>query len=332
MKVSNSNTHYKSLLNNKRGGSNSSKKCIYDHISTEMKNECPGLKYFLEIKDKIMTNSMNIYTILGHGCDLENEVRIVPVNCEYYTSTACGLTTKNNPKLNEDFFNNTLDLNRLERYNFSRDEVRHLDGLLSDFHDIKYRNVMGLYKHSQGESYVNNKNVCFLRMGEYAGLRKMGDMIINNQKDKNFIDTNDWNIKQQPYTLEMYYLQHYAGSLFPTTLQVCKLLHQNFKQNILNNYNYSLITGHDKFKRLIVNNFSIDYASIMDYLPGKFINSSCRILCNGNRATRFSRIISDNKFVKLRRSQSNSDFLELFWDNNEEDLYETDPIRRAISL
>ena len=320
----------KSFRNNKGG---SSKNCLYNPETELMENECPGLKYFYEIKDNLKKDHNAVYMVFGHGCDLYEEVSVVPNRCKYYTSTSCGLASENNPKITQDFFNNTLDLERPEKYFAAASEEESLDGSLEEYNDVKYRRIIGLYEHNEGESYVNNKNSSFLSMGEFAGLRKMGDMIINNKQNKSFNGfMQNGKSKKQEYTLEIYYLQHFAGSIFPTTLQVCKLLHENFSENELNNFEYPLYNPkyHDKFINLIKNNFSIDFASIMEYLPGKFINSACRPICDGPTNTREiivldqpindeSRLKKKNEFIERIRRDSLSDSPELHWNTENEE-------------
>jgi len=109
------NNKYKSRsFRNNKGGS--SKKCVYNPQSKLMENECPGLKYLNDIKDNLKKDHNNVYMMFGHGCDLYEEVVRVPTDCKYYTSTSCGLVTENNPKITKDFFDNRLDLKRLDKY------------------------------------------------------------------------------------------------------------------------------------------------------------------------------------------------------------------------
>ena len=169
-------------------------------------------------------------------------------------------------------------------------------------------------------------------MSEFAGLRKMGDMIINNQKGKYFtLDQNglkNGKSKKQEYTLEIYYLQHFSGSIFPTTFQVCKLLHENFTENQLNNFEYPLYNEsfHHKFMNLIKDNFSIDISSIMKYLPGKFINSACRPICeepNTHQSLILDQPRNDetllskkHQFIEGIRRNSLSDYPHFNWTEN----------------
>jgi hypothetical protein len=315
--------HTKKSSPNKKGGSNSSQKCVFDKIDKIYQGECPGVKHFNEIKDKLIKDPNAVYTIFGHGCDLNNEViKIDKPNCKYYTTTTCGSIHNNNRLLTKPFFDNTLNFD----YGLDKYFYNHGDLSLENQDDISVHGVFGLYEHKYQDTYVNSRNQCFLSMGEYAGLRKMGDMKINNQINKEFIPPSDFKIKIQPYTLEMYYLQHFSGSIFPNTYQVCKLLHQNYTEDELNTFTYSkmnLHNLHDKFMQLIKDNFSIDFASIMDYLPGNFINMTCRPICKGPATAEV--IIpnpEEDEFIIKRRKDSLSDYPIFFWTDHEKEYQE----------
>ena len=246
--------------------------------------------------------------IFGHGCDLDGEVLDVPENCEYHTFTACGKGSDLNKTIYADFFNNTFNLFTPEKYDS-----------ISDFRPDEYDNSVGftgeqkMYKRNSGDSYVNNKNSTFLELGSYCGLRKMGDMISDNM----FISILPYptfvhfeypmcmDRQTRPYTLEFYYLHHFVGSLFPTTFQVCKLLHEHYSQQELSSFIYALKgPQHEQFKALIRNNFSIDYASIMDVFKGKHINFACRPICRGPPPLTKDEIVPRSYFVRLRRTTS----------------------------
>ena len=298
-------THKKT---SKKGGS--SKNCIYDNSTGKMEGQCPGLKYFNEIRDILgHQDSNSVYMIFGHGCDLEPEVDqvelTVPEDCQYFTTVACGISASHNPKIYKDFFNNTIDLSKPEKYDIVGDEAPdELD------QTVLLTGEQSLYRRVVGDSYVNNKNWTFLEMGSYCGLRKMGDVltnvIIGDRSVPQFLNVREmlpFQVIDRPYTLEMYYLQHYAGSLFPTTNQVCKLLHEKYTENELNNLKYALVSGHSKFKELIIKNFSIDYESIMEVCKGIHINFACRPICRGTDNT-VDEIIPRSNFVALRRQKS----------------------------
>jgi hypothetical protein len=269
-----------------------------------MEGVCPGLKYLNELSVPIEQDTNSVYMMFGHGCDLKQEVWDVPHGCEYYTVTACGISASPNPKLNKDFFNNTLDLTKPEIYTYYEDQS------ITDpeYPLIQYSGEQNLYKRKSGESYVNNMAYPFNGLGNYSGLRKMGSIISNNipidsyYTEPNFITRGlqiNYSKENRPYTLELYYLQHFTGSIFPTTSQVCKLLHENFTENELNSFNYSYFKDHTKFQDLIYNNFRIDYTSIMKVFKGRFINASCRPICKGPLTK--SEIIPVDSFTAERR-------------------------------
>jgi hypothetical protein len=303
----------------KKGGS--SQNCVFNIEKQIMEGKCPGLKYLNELSVPITQNSDSLYMMFGHGCDLEREVLRVPEGCEYYTVTACGMSVEANPKLNKDFFNNTLDLTKSEIYTYYAEPIAD-----SKYPLIQYSGEQKLYKRKSGESYVNNIAFPFNGLGNYSGLRKMGSIISNNipidsgYLEPNFITRNsEMNFSKdiyRPYTLELYYLQHYAGSIFPKTSQVCKLLHENYTENELNSFNYSLYNGHTKFEHLIDKNFRIDYASIMKVFKGRFINASCRPICRDPNLTK-SEVIPVDPFVALRRRISAD--LPLEWNEYEQE-------------
>ena len=297
----------------KKGGS--SQKCVFNNRTRIMEGQCPGLKYLNEIRDTLVNQDSNsVYIMFGHGCDLELEELIVPNDCQYYTTVACGKSASHNEKIYKDFFNNTMDLSKPEKYDTFGDEA------LDEFDEtVIATGEQKLYKRVAGDSYVNNKNWTFLEIGGFCGLRKMGDVITNIIFGKGFgpyfinKEMLPYIVIDRPYTLEMYYLQHYAGSIFPTTYQVCKLLHENYTEKELNTFKYSLNHGHTKFKDLIINNFSIDYESIMDVFKGIHINHACRPICRG--ANTVDEIIPRSDFVALRRTKSST--LPIKWSDEE---------------
>ena len=306
----------------KRGGS--SQNCVYDSVTEELQNVCPGLKYLNEIRDTVGAQDPNsAYLIFGHGCDLDGEVLNVPENCEYYTTVACGITAEGKlKKLEIDFFNNTLDLDNPDKYNFINDSST-ADQI---YPFISKTGEETLYRRVSGNTYVNNKNSLLINVGIYGGLRKMGDIISDNMfngavagaANKYFIKLDPifnthFATIDRPISLEMYYLQHFAGSVFPTTVQVLKLLHEKYNEKELNKYKYPLIHGnfHSKFLKLINDNFSIDYASIMDVFKGIHINCRCRPICRGPPPLTKEEIIAPpNSFIENRRRISSSPAVE----------------------
>lgn len=275
----------------------SSQKCVYNEKHDIMENVCPGLKYFNEIKDDIEKNPDAIYIIFGHGCDLDCELLIVPENCRYITRVACGIasfSSRDDINIGNDFLNNTLDIRRLNKYEWV---------INSNEHDVVYFEE---YKtHVSGQNYVNNKNSCFLDKdyghGGLSGLRRLGDPIISIPKLKNF----NFRPEADRFTLREYLLMCYKGSLFPTTQQINKLLDET---SIPNSHEKLAIYDWNgrslkEWEELITANFSIDYASIMGFLPGTFINKACRPICKGKDKTKQD-FIGTTPFIQLARKNS----------------------------
>jgi hypothetical protein len=319
----------------KKGGS--SQNCIYDSATKEMKNVCPGLRYLNEIRETVGVQDPNsVYLIFGHGCDLDGEVLPVPENCEYYTTVACGITAEGKlKKLEIDFFNNTLDLDNPDKYNFINDSSTADE----TYPFISKTGEETLYRRVSGDTYVNSKNSLLLSVGIYGGLRKMGDIISDNMfngevagsNNKYFIEldpnfSTHLAIIDRPMSLEIYYLQHFAGSVFPTTYQVCKLLHEKYSEKELNSYKYPLIGSyHSKFLKLINDTFSIDYASIMDVFKGIHINCRCRPICRGPSPFTREEIIAPNSFIENRRRVSSSPSIE--WNESAQQYDDIDDYR-----
>jgi len=93
---------------NKKGGSNSSQKCLYNETSQNLDGECPGVKHFNEIKDSIVIDPNAVYTIFGHGCDLEHELLDIPESTNYITACWISNCRTKTRDLWIDFLNNTL--------------------------------------------------------------------------------------------------------------------------------------------------------------------------------------------------------------------------------
>ena len=275
-------------------GGKSSQNCVYVYNEALQKMEnavCPGLKYFNEIIDVIDKNPNAIYMMFGHGCDLYEELLEVPVNCRYITKVACGLKSYNDPVNNilNDFLNNKFDICNFDKY-----EMLSNDGESVYFDEYK--------THIGGQNYVNSITNCFLNHGHgtkgISGLRRLGDPVVcmPNLKNLNYPSEPDF------FTLRQYLVHCFEGSLFPTTQQINKLLDESSIENSrekLAGYDWTPLKLNE-WEKLINNNFKIDYASIMDRLPGTFINDACRPLCKGihdvNQAT---------QFIKLARQNSN---------------------------
>lgn len=297
------NKHTTKSLRYKNGGSQSSHNCIYDATTGKMKNECPGKKYFEEIKDTLVKDPDAVYMLYGHGCDLENEIKIIPKNCKFITSVACGIARDSRiiDDIMTDFLQNTIvkpinidTLNKYERVSVGKDADPITKKWLTRNEEYRI--------HNEGEYFVNNKNWCFLQLGFLSGLRKLGHIIpsIPNLND----DT------PQKYTLRSYLLMHFEGSLFPTCHQVNKCLDNTFSKKDLDSYNYSSFSVNDEFivindtiTDMIRTNFSIDFATLVYNLEGTFINAACRPICKGNKTAEDIEGLND-EFVAVSRNMS----------------------------
>ena len=275
-----------------------------------MEGECPGVAHFNKIKDSIVIDPNAVYTIFGHGCDLEDELLILPENTNYITATACGLTTGSNGPtrdLGKDFLNNTL-IKPITNETLNKYEM--VQRLIHD--DVSINKEYIIHTHSHNNKFTNNKNWCFLWFNKPAGLRKLGHITQSIPELREELP--------QIYTMRSYFLMHFEGSLFPTCDQVNKMLNTYFTQPELNNYNYyfNMFTSEldaeadddnihsldysSRFIDMIKNNFSIDFATLIYNLKGTFINNACRPICNGPDTKEDPRGL--NKFVKLSRANS----------------------------
>ena len=305
MKISKSkrcNKHTTKSLRYKNGGSQSSHNCIYDATTGKMTNECPGLKHFNEIKDSLVKDPDAVYMLFGHGCDLENEIKIIPKNCKFITSVACGIGRfRGIDDIMIHFLENTIvkpinidTLNKYERVIISADTDPITKKWLTRNEEYRI--------HNEGGNFVNNKNWCFIQLGFLSGLRKLGHVIpsIPNLNDD----------LPQKYTLRSYVLMHFEGSLFPTCHQVSICLDNTFSKKDLDSYNYSsfsvndeIIDINDTITNMIRTDFSIDFATLVDNLEGTFINAACRLICKGNKTAEDIEGLND-EFVAVSRNMS----------------------------
>ena len=279
--------------NNKKKGGDSSQFCIYDYETKRYQGLCPGVIYFDEIKDSLVKDPDAVYIVIGHGCDLEEELRTVPPNCKYITSVACGVDRgKSFNDIMDKFLQNNLEqpitrdsLKKLERFNATRDVLSRK--LITTNEEFRI--------HHAGEKFVNNKNWCFFEIRYLAGLRKLGHIV------PRIPELND-NFPQK-YTLRSYMLLHFEGSLFPTCAQVNNCFELNFDKSILDSYNYDItMLFNYNLVKLIADNFSIDYATLLDNLEGTFINAACRPICKGIRTK--EDYLGENEFVNISRTMS----------------------------
>lgn len=266
----------------------SSQKCVYNEEDDIMENECPGLKYFNEIKDRIDKNPDAIYLMFGHGCDLDGELLTVPPNCRYITRVACGISSTSDIDIDigNDLLNNTLDIRRFDKYEWVTNNTE-----VNAIYFEEYKT------HVSGQKYVNNKNSCFLDKshghGGLSGLRRLGDHVSKPEVIN--------------VTLREYLVMCYEGSLYPTTEQINKLLNEStisnsFEKLERRDWYTNTLENLKEWGELITNNFSIDYASIMDILPGTFINKACRPICKGKKTK--DNFIGTTEFIQLARTNS----------------------------
>lgn len=277
------NKIYRSKRNNRKYGGFSSQNCVNDGMGnyTQM---CPGvLPFLLQAKQLIVDDPNSVYAIFGHGCDLRNEIGIIPPNVRYITATACGIGKSEDipdtPGIETDFKNNAMTLpitlKTLRKYSkFEADTMT-----LRNKKKVYVTRNEEYNIHTEGQQFVNNKNWCFRDVGVPSGLRKLGTIISLIEPLK----TDG----PQDYTVIEYFLKMYEGSLFPTYDQVKNILNSTYSAEELNNVNYAdydfdfegLKEG---FKNLIKDNFSIDFATLIDNLQGTFINIACRTICGDN--------------------------------------------------
>ncbi len=313
--------HKKKSSRNKKGGANSSQKCIFEESTQTMNGECPGVAHFNDIKDSIVIDPDAVYTIIGHSCDILDDIQDIPNGCQYITAVACGLSKSDDKGTEKDLWKDFLDnsLNRsinqesLEKYRRFKEYKTTREYWI----DHQYR------VQSEGDKFVNSRNWCFLHFGRLAGLRKLGHVtpsipLLNTKLP-------------QKYTMRSYFLMHFEGSLYPTCGQVSKFLEKHFTQHELNSNNYYFdddtmdwaagnilseepLTEEDDdflnlkyaniFRNIIKDYFLIDFSTLMLNLKGTFINNSCRTLCGKFGTTHYD-VMGDNESVKQSRIREN---------------------------
>jgi hypothetical protein len=328
MKIYKSKNYFKNTKkskHNKKGGSESSQKCLYNETSQIMEGVCPGVIYFNEIKDSIVIDPNAVYTVIGHACDILDDIQDIPAGCQYITAVACGLSKFSDKghenDLWKDFLNNSLNRSineqSLIKYKKFSDNKGKLPRESPYVRDQQYR------IQREGDKFVNSRNWCFLEFSELAGLRKLGYVTPSIPEL-----TEDL---PQIYTMRSYFLMHFEGSLYPTCSQVNELLKINFSDDELNNYNYYFnydtmfrlehntssedpLTEDDDdflnlkyaniFRNIIKEHFLIDLSTLMLNLKGTFINNSCRTLCGKFGTTQYD-ITGDNESVRQSRITEN---------------------------
>ena len=94
--------------------------------------------------------------MIGHGCDLEEELRTVPPNCKYITSVACG--TISGGDIMHQFLINNIEVP------ITRDSLKKLELFKATYEKGNKRLITNNAEfriHHAGEKFVNNKNWCF---------------------------------------------------------------------------------------------------------------------------------------------------------------------------
>ena len=279
--------HTNKSLRNKKGGTNSSQKCLYNETSGDMEGECPGVKHFNEIKDSIVIDPDAVYTVLGHSCDIIQDIQDLPTDCKYITAVACGITKwAGGYDLWIDFLNNNLNKP------ISEESLK----IYGKFVDGSYKQE---YRIQASDKFVNNRTWCFVDYGHLAGLRKLGHITPSIPELSQDLP--------QIYTMRSYFLMHFEGSLFPTCEQVSIWLNIYFSRSELESYDYFFdeytnlylhlsdiqninykqdenygnqsLKYASSFESMIKKHFLIDFATLMIHLKGTFINNTCRSIC-----------------------------------------------------
>jgi len=291
----------------KRGGA-----CVYNDAGNPTQEECPGRSILVTRPVIPYDPETSIYLISGHGCDMIDDIKTVPVNCEYITKGICGIETSTgeswlkfydefgkgtNEKLKNPLMYikdikssyNPTNTNKMMNMVFATQVVPNLPNttVLSDMH------VHSLSaKDINMRQYVNSKNTCFVTPGVKAGLYRLGTNLDNVTYDESL-------------QFRDYILKHYEGSLYPTQEDIRTLLESVFTGGELDRTNLSTSEKSGLIDRSILAikiNFSIDMSTLMERFPGKLYNISCRPVCRGKLTK--SNYLGTNPHVLLRRQAS----------------------------
>ena len=232
----------------------------------------------------------SIYTFLGHGCDEEGKLEIVPKNCIYIHSAKCGM-----PNI---IYENFLNFYCLFSNNDEclRDPLKYINNLKTANFDLLIDRT--------GTDYINNRFNAFMfpGMGSISGLVKIGSNIGQNSEwDPNECDfhtrsignafdfINDFDAADK--FLE-FFINQYEVSLFPLKEDVSNMLeYENFIEKL--RYLISLKYDDDdndnadkkikccvtEFEILMNKYFKVDIKSLFTYFPGIYYSISCRIPC-----------------------------------------------------
>jgi len=255
--------------------------------------------------------STSVYTIVGHGCDLNYSTDIVPENCYYVHKTKCGIKS------------DTIGMNESGKI-----ESNLFYCLFSEGNEILYDPItnidtfkklnMDFTINKPGDNYVNNRFTPFVDNGSIWGLYKIGDIhsIIDNDgycfpgfiNDENNvirinIDTIKDGEKLSASKMCKILVSYYKNSLLPTQEDIITLIKmfglvEKF-DTILNSsklFYEKLIDCINIFYDLIIKHFKFDIKTLFNYYPGIYYNLLCRIPCSG--------IDVNDSFYPLRRQQS----------------------------
>ena len=217
---------------------------------------------------------MNVFALMGHGCDLVNENRkIVPKNCKYITLKTCGAHSLDLPKIYYAFQDPSI------AYALANPDNIHLYNELQKYFEIgaTLNLETNIRIHNPGDEYTDSVNTLIADAHPLiwkSGVYRLGQAP-NLPNGKIYTDA------MYDRSLTLYEIQElYVGSL----IQPISTL-QYYPQGI------------EQFKA-INNSFSPTISSLMDSTPGIYYNFACRIPCYE----------SNEKEIDLIRLESNMQF------------------------
>lgn len=239
---------------------------------------------------KPFNQETSIYTFLGHGCDEENKLEIVPKNCMYIHAAKCG-----RPHY---FFDNFKNFPCLFSKNDEclKDPIKYIHNLNDADFDLLIDNA--------GTNYINNRfnTYMFPERGTLSGLVKIGSNIGEiSDWDPNecdfyprsigsafdFIDDLD-----AAHKVYEYFINQYDVSLFPLKKDVRNMLEhedfltklndiisKKFSDDLEYNFELKIRCCAEEFQKLMNKYFKVDIKSLFKYFPGIYYSISCRIPC-----------------------------------------------------
>jgi hypothetical protein len=261
---------------------------------------------------------MSVYTILGHGCDLNKDEDIVPENCYYVHKAQCGLETYS--------------------IGWNPDGIRGWDNffcLFSDHDERLYNPIayadqlknlnMNFTINKPGDNYVNNRFTPFYLSDQKSGLYKISDI-------KSEIDEEGFCLPEfvnGESTVIPIYPENIRDGEKLSGFKMCGILISWYKNSLLPTQedintlieHFGLVDRFDKilndstkrffwetkiecikiFESLIIKHFKFDIKTLFNFYPGTYYSMSCRVPCLG--------IDTQDSFYPLRRQKSleNSD-------------------------